>query len=188
MIPAFVAATVAGQTLTVHGDGKQTRDFTSIDSLTAVIADGLERRVISPAPVNLAFGAKMSLLDLVVDLEEISGRALRCTTSNRGPAMCVTRRPTAPSCASSSPTSSPRRSARRSERPTTGSGAVAAERRGQSTGTCRLLLNVRVPSAVASTTTTSPSWYSPLSSASAIGSLTSRWSTRLSGRAPKSGS
>jgi UDP-glucose 4-epimerase len=76
VIPAFVAATVAGQPLTMHGDGKQTRDFTSIDSLTAVIADGLQRRVISPAPVNLAFGAKMSLLDLVVYLEDISGRAL----------------------------------------------------------------------------------------------------------------
>jgi hypothetical protein len=37
-------------------------------------------------------------------------------------------------------------------------------------------------------TTTSPSRYSDFSSASAIGSLTSRWITRFNGRAPKSGS
>ena len=32
----------------MHGDGKQTRDFTFVDTVTEVIADAIARRVTSP--------------------------------------------------------------------------------------------------------------------------------------------
>ena len=60
----------------MHGDGKQTRDFTYVDTVTGVICDAIDRRVVSPEPVNLAFGIRTNLLDLVADLEEIIGKGL----------------------------------------------------------------------------------------------------------------
>ncbi len=76
VIPAFVSAAVAGLPLTVHGDGDQTRDFTFVDSVTSVIADALTRRVTCSTPVNLAFGSRHSLLEVIDLLEGIFGQRL----------------------------------------------------------------------------------------------------------------
>lgn len=76
VVPAFVAAAVEGRTLPVHGDGKQTRDFTFVGSVTAVIVDALRRGVVHDGPVNLAFGSRRTLLELIDTLEEVLGRPL----------------------------------------------------------------------------------------------------------------
>jgi UDP-glucose 4-epimerase len=76
VVPTFVAAALAGTALPVNGDGKQTRDFTYVGSVVAVLVDALERAVTSPRPVNLAFGGRASLLDLAVTLGEVMGRPL----------------------------------------------------------------------------------------------------------------
>jgi UDP-glucose 4-epimerase len=76
VIPAFVSAALAGQPLPIQGDGNQTRDFTFVDSVTSVITDALQRRVVSPTPVNLAFGSRSSLLDVVAVLEKLLDRPL----------------------------------------------------------------------------------------------------------------
>ncbi len=60
VIPAFVSAALAGRPLTIHGDGRQTRDFTYVGDVTAVIADALGRTVTADTPVNLAFGSRTS--------------------------------------------------------------------------------------------------------------------------------
>jgi UDP-glucose 4-epimerase len=73
VIPAFVDAALRGVPLPVHGDGRQTRDFTYVGTLTEVIADAVLRRVCDPEPVNLAFGTRISLNDLIVQLGEILG-------------------------------------------------------------------------------------------------------------------
>ncbi len=57
VIPAFVSAALAGNPLDIHGDGTQTRDFTYVGDVTAVIADALGRAVTADTPVNLAFGS-----------------------------------------------------------------------------------------------------------------------------------
>jgi UDP-glucose 4-epimerase len=62
--------------LPVHGDGTQTRDFTFVDSVVAVLADAIRRRVTDPVPVNLAFGSRVSLLELIAALEETVGHRL----------------------------------------------------------------------------------------------------------------
>ena len=64
VVPAFVHAALLGNPLTVHGDGRQTRDFTYVGTVVATIADAVERRVSSPDPVNLAFGTRHSLLEV----------------------------------------------------------------------------------------------------------------------------
>jgi len=61
----------------VHGDGTQTRDFTYVDTVCQVLADAVIRTVTDPGPVNLAFGTRVSLLEVIDLLEEILGRPLQ---------------------------------------------------------------------------------------------------------------
>jgi len=83
-IPTFVSAALAGEPISVHGDGLQTRDFTFVDSVTAVISAAVERRVTERSPVNLAFGGRATLLDVIALLEEILGRpVVRVHTASR---------------------------------------------------------------------------------------------------------
>lgn len=73
VIPAFLSALTQGRPLPVHGDGRQTRDFTYVGSVCAVIAEALRRRVTSATAVNLAFGSRVSLLEVIAELEAIVG-------------------------------------------------------------------------------------------------------------------
>ncbi len=76
VVPAFVDAALAGQPLVVHGDGMQSRDFTYVDTVTETIADAIARRVTSDGPVNLAFGSRVTLLELIAELERVLGRSV----------------------------------------------------------------------------------------------------------------
>ena len=76
VIPAFVDAALAGVPMTIHGDGTQSRDFTYVGTLTAVLAETITRRVTSADPINLAFGTRVSLLEVVAELESILGHQL----------------------------------------------------------------------------------------------------------------
>jgi UDP-glucose 4-epimerase len=64
VVPSFMDAALRGQPLQIHGDGHQTRDFTFVGSVVRVLADAVLRRVTFPQPVNLAFGTRVSVLDL----------------------------------------------------------------------------------------------------------------------------
>lgn len=79
VVPAFIDAALAGRPLEVHGDGGQTRDFTYVGSVAEVIGDVLAREVASPTPVNLAFGTRYSLLELIELLERLLGQPLERT-------------------------------------------------------------------------------------------------------------
>ena len=76
VIPAFLAAALEDKPLTVHGDGTQTRDFTYVGDVSAVIQEALLREVTPDSPVNLAFSTNTSLLDLIGELESLLGRPL----------------------------------------------------------------------------------------------------------------
>lgn len=76
VIPAFLAAAMQDQPLPVHGDGTQCRDFTYVDSVVDVIVDAIFRRVSHLEPLNLAFGLRITLLDMIAALEQILGRDL----------------------------------------------------------------------------------------------------------------
>ncbi len=78
VVPAFLAAALAGRPLPVHGDGSQTRDFTYVGTVTGVLADAVVRGVTDPRPVNLAFGTRVSLMDLIGVIEELLGSSLAC--------------------------------------------------------------------------------------------------------------
>lgn len=76
VVPAFISAALADAPLRIYGDGMQTRDFTFVDTVVNTIVDAIDRRVTSPDPVNLAFGTRVSLLELVSALEGVLGRPL----------------------------------------------------------------------------------------------------------------
>lgn len=76
VVPAFVDAALKGTPLQVHGDGTQSRDFTYVRTVTSVIADAVSRTVASPDPVNLAFGSRTNLLEVIALLEELLGQSV----------------------------------------------------------------------------------------------------------------
>ncbi|MCW2666037.1 MAG: putative NAD-dependent epimerase/dehydratase [Frankiales bacterium] len=65
VVPAFLDAALRGEPLVVHGDGRQSRDFTYVGTVTQVLTDAVLRRVTSPDPVNLAFSTRTTLLELI---------------------------------------------------------------------------------------------------------------------------
>ncbi len=76
VIPAFISAAMRGESLPVHGDGTQSRDFTYVDSVVEVVTDAIGRRVSHDEPVNLAFGTRVTLLELIAELEQVLDRQL----------------------------------------------------------------------------------------------------------------
>lgn len=73
VIPAFLEAALAGRPLPVHGDGGQSRDFTYVGSVCDVITDAVERRVTADTAVNLAFGSRLTLRDVIAELDDLRG-------------------------------------------------------------------------------------------------------------------
>lgn len=76
VIPAFVSAALRGEPLRVYGDGNQTRDFTYVGTVAQVLADAVLRKTTCSSPVNLAFGTRVSLLDLSRHLAAVMERPL----------------------------------------------------------------------------------------------------------------
>ncbi len=75
VVPCFISALLDGEHLKVFGDGTQSRDFTSVRSVTTILADAVRRRVTHDRPVNLAFGGNVTLLELIGHLERLTGCA-----------------------------------------------------------------------------------------------------------------
>jgi UDP-glucose 4-epimerase len=73
VIPAFVHAALTGTPLTVHGDGTQTRDFTYVGTVAEVITTAVMQQISHPSPINLAFGTRVSLLEVITMLESLLG-------------------------------------------------------------------------------------------------------------------
>jgi UDP-glucose 4-epimerase len=76
VIPKFLGAALSGQPATVHGDGEQSRDFTYVDTVCAVIHQAVTRQVYSPDPVNLAYGTNTTLLALLEEMERQLGHPI----------------------------------------------------------------------------------------------------------------
>lgn len=76
VIPRFVDAALAGGPLVIHGDGEQSRDFTHVDTVCATLWSAVEREMALPDPINLAFGTRTTLLELIETLEAQLDRSL----------------------------------------------------------------------------------------------------------------
>ncbi len=73
VVPAFVEAALRGRPIPLHGTGEQSRDFTFVDTVAGVITDAVLRGVADTEPVNLAFGTRASLRDVITMIESITG-------------------------------------------------------------------------------------------------------------------
>lgn len=68
VIPKFTDAGLRGRPLPIHGDGLQTRDFVHVDTVARILCRAVADRISHPAPVNLAGGSSISLLELIDQL------------------------------------------------------------------------------------------------------------------------
>lgn len=76
VVPTFISAALDGRPLPVHGDGTQTRDFTYVGSVAAIMTEAAVDAVTADGPINLAFGAQISLLEVIAELESVIGHPL----------------------------------------------------------------------------------------------------------------
>lgn len=76
VVPAFLAAAMESRPLPVHGDGEQSRDFTFVDTVCEVLTIAATRGMSDPGPLNLAYGSRTNLLELIAHLERLLGQPL----------------------------------------------------------------------------------------------------------------
>ena len=76
VVPKWMWRAIHGQAIQIDGDGLQSRDFTSVHTVTDVLVDAIERGVSIPTPVNLAYGNNFTLLELRDSIESIIGKEL----------------------------------------------------------------------------------------------------------------
>jgi UDP-glucose 4-epimerase len=74
VIPRFLEAAMSGEKIVIYGDGEQSRDFTFVGTVCAVLLDAVVNQVTSPDPVNLAFGTRTTLNELHSAIADILGR------------------------------------------------------------------------------------------------------------------
>jgi UDP-glucose 4-epimerase len=74
VIPLFIRKIMAGEPLTIYGDGTQTRDFVFVSDLASGLIRAAETAGAGGEIFQLASGVETSLNDLVSMLGEVSGR------------------------------------------------------------------------------------------------------------------
>ncbi len=75
VIPRFIAALLAGEPLTLYGDGGQSRDFTYVENVVRGNLLAAESPRAAGRVLNMANGRSYSLLDLIAALERLTGRS-----------------------------------------------------------------------------------------------------------------
>jgi UDP-glucose 4-epimerase len=76
VIPTFLDHALNDRPLPVHADGRQTRDFTYVGTVCSVLTQAVLSGTRHEGPVNLAFGTRVSLLELIERIEGLLGTRL----------------------------------------------------------------------------------------------------------------
>jgi nucleoside-diphosphate-sugar epimerase len=76
VIALFIDAFAEGRRPTVHGDGRQTRDFTYVSDVVAGVLRCCEAPNVAGEVINLAAGGRISLLEVIRSLQIAMGRDL----------------------------------------------------------------------------------------------------------------
>jgi nucleoside-diphosphate-sugar epimerase len=71
VISLFVEALAAGKAPTVHGDGRQTRDFTYVADVVTGVLQACHAPGVAGEVINVAAGGRISLLELIRTLQVI---------------------------------------------------------------------------------------------------------------------
>jgi UDP-glucose 4-epimerase len=76
VVPKFILLALSGQPLEIHGNGRQSRDFTYIDNIVDANLLAACAPDVGGEVFNVGCGDRISLLDMVARLEKILGRPL----------------------------------------------------------------------------------------------------------------
>ena len=74
VVPRFIRAIAAGEAVTVHGDGEQSRDFTYVDNVVSANLLAAEADAVSGEIVNVATGRSVTVNALADAIGELLGR------------------------------------------------------------------------------------------------------------------
>lgn len=85
VIPRFIQATLHNTPITVHGDGKQSRDFTFVENVVRANIRACTAPEAAGQVLNIAGGERHTLLDLIASLAEIVGTYPELTFTERRP-------------------------------------------------------------------------------------------------------
>lgn len=69
VIPKWIWSALENEPIKVFGDGSATRDFTFVLDLVKIIEQILDKDSSHPTPINLAFGSRISLNDVIAHLK-----------------------------------------------------------------------------------------------------------------------
>ncbi len=76
VIPKFIHLILQGQTPLINGDGSQTRDFTYVGNVVQANLKAAERDGVAGRVFNIATGKRISLLEMIAAIEEVTGRTV----------------------------------------------------------------------------------------------------------------
>ena len=70
VLPKWIWKALNGQSIELHGDGTQTRDFTYVKTVCDVIESAINNAVYGPEVINLAYGNNISLNEVISKLKD----------------------------------------------------------------------------------------------------------------------
>ena len=70
VIPKWIWKAMNNQPLEIYGDGHQTRDFTYVMTVVQALIATLDTNLRHEDPINLAFGNRISLNDVIIELKK----------------------------------------------------------------------------------------------------------------------
>jgi UDP-glucose 4-epimerase len=76
VISRFLSAAVAGEPVTIHGDGRQSRDFVYVGDVVAAILAAVRRPLTGVSLLNVGTGRQTDLLQILSIVEALAGRTL----------------------------------------------------------------------------------------------------------------
>lgn len=76
VIAKFISCALEGKPYPVFGDGEQSRDFTYVENVVRVNLQAAEAKLDEPALVNIAFGERATLNQIIKLLNELTGQNL----------------------------------------------------------------------------------------------------------------
>lgn len=79
VIPKFATKLLAGETITVNGDGEQSRDFTYVENVVQANLQAIKAKAASGKVCNIGCGTRLSLNQLIKALEKIIGKTASVT-------------------------------------------------------------------------------------------------------------
>jgi nucleoside-diphosphate-sugar epimerase len=85
VVPNFIAALLDNRPVTIFGDGEQSRDFTHVDNVVQANLLAIDAPDVSGKVFNVACGRKVSLNELVAELQELIGSDVETIYAPRRP-------------------------------------------------------------------------------------------------------